>query len=245
MKIEQELRSALQKKTSAWEVPEEVLHNVTAQIGAEQTAAGSRYVFRRQRPVRKRILVGVISAVLILPTGAYAGYHYLTDAIYGSSENQASFGGNLNQYERLEAKLQTMKSQMSESEYEHLTGLLREAADLSSPYRGANGQLETKKMSAEELNKMETLEREIKEATAGLNTVEGAETQVGESFSVDDFWAEVFEQAKEKLTSEEYAEFEKLAEKQRTLERETDDATMEQLNAYLSRLGGHRIEITK
>lgn len=245
MKIEQELRSALQKETSAWEAPKEVLHKVTEQIEAEQAAAGSGRAVRRQRPVRKRILVGVISAVLILPTGAYAGYHYLADAVYGSAGNQGSFGGDLNQYERLEAKLQTMKSQMSESEYEHLIGLLREAADLSSPYRKSNGQLDSNKMSAEVLNRMKTLEREIKEATTGLNTVEAAETQVGKSFSVDDFWAEVFEQAKEKLTSEEYAEFEKLAEKQRTLGRETDDTTMEQLNAYLSRLGGHKIEITK
>lgn len=245
MKIEQELRSALQKRTSAWKVPQEVLHNVTAQIEAEQAVAGSGHAVRRRRPVRKRMLIGVISAVLILPTGAYAGYHYLADAIYGSSENQASFGGNLNDYERLEAKLQMIKSQISGPEYEHLTGLLREAVDLSSPYREANGQLETNKMSAEALSRLETLEREIKEATIGLNTVEADETQANESFSVDDFWAKVFEQAQEKLTSKEYAEFEKLAEKQRTLGRETDDATMEQLNAYLSRLGGHRIEITK
>jgi len=234
MKIEQELRSALQKRTSDWEAPTEVLRNVTEQIEAEQAAGGSGHAVRRHRPVRKRVLVGILSAVLILPTGAYAGYHYLSDSVYGS---KANFGGDANAYEQLEAKLQTVKSQMSDSEYEQLTRLLREAASLYSQYAGEDGQLKKSEMSVEELARLDTLEQEIKKQTTGLDTSKAASTQFDENFTVEDFWAEVLAKAEKQLDSTDYAKFRALVETVKSDVEAADKTTMEQLNSYLLPLG--------
>ncbi|GGO02529.1 hypothetical protein [Saccharibacillus kuerlensis] len=241
MGLEQELQSALQKKTRDWKAPEEVLRKISAQIEANETTSGSAYADRHRSKVRKRILVAVLSAVLILPAGAYAGYHYLADAIYGSKGN---FGGDLNAYEQLEAKLQTVKSQMSDSEYAQLTRLLREAASLINPHVGEDGQVKTSEMSVEELERLEALEQEIVKQTAGLDTSEEARAQADENFTEEDFWAEMIVKAEQKFDSTEYAEFRALIEKAKGYGREWDEPTMERLNSYLSRLGA-RVEKTK
>ncbi|NGZ76806.1 hypothetical protein [Saccharibacillus alkalitolerans] len=234
MSLEQEIRSALQKKTRDWKVPEEVLRKVSAQIEDNETTGGSAYADRHRPKVRKRILVAVFSAVLILPTGAYAGYHYLADAIYGSKGN---FGGDLNAYEQLEAKLQTVKSQMSDSDYEQLTILIREAASLFSQHAGEDGRLKESEMSVEELERMKTLEREINEKTAGLSTVAADSSEVDENFNVENFWAEVLAKAERELDSTDYAEFRTLAEEAKNPEKVWDETLVERLNSFLVPLG--------
>ncbi|MFD1903126.1 hypothetical protein ACFSQ7_01710 [Paenibacillus rhizoplanae] len=70
-----------------------------------------------------------MAATLLIPTGAFAGYHYLADSMYGSKEAAAVIGLTPQKYEELEAKLQRLKHNFSEEEAATVMSLLKELGE--------------------------------------------------------------------------------------------------------------------
>jgi len=102
-----------------------------------------------------RIAALAAAVMLILPVGAYAGYQYLADSIYGASGNGIAFRGDLSEYEHLEDKLRSAQAQLSATDYARLEELIRQVAALQASVDEAGGQ---NAMSAEQIQQLKSLE---------------------------------------------------------------------------------------
>lgn len=114
MKLEEELREALREETRGWAAPPELKDRL--------------FNHQSMKPGKKNekwIAAGILAAVLLVPTGAYAGYHYLADSIYSSHEQMEQFGGTREQYDHLEEKLQAAKQSFEPQEFAKLMSLLK------------------------------------------------------------------------------------------------------------------------
>ncbi|AIQ45401.1 hypothetical protein R70723_05430 [Paenibacillus sp. FSL R7-0273] len=116
MSLEQQLRQALREKAGDWSAPPELKDRILSRITPVQGG----------RRMKKWLIATVVAAVLLVPTGAYAGYTYLADSVYGSQDHFMENGGTLEGYERLEAKLQQAKNSLSQDDFTALTALLHE-----------------------------------------------------------------------------------------------------------------------
>lgn len=253
MKLDEQLRSAYQEETKDWIISDRVKHNVMN--GTHKKTTNSQ----RSKTWRVSIL---LLAALLIPTGAYAGYTYLADSIYGSRENVTSLGGTTANYERLEAKLQQAKAHFTESEFELYMGLLKQFAQMALTHADAQGQMNPNSWSIEEQEK-------YKQITAKLqpffNKMEGLENNSPTSIPVsprlmdeDEFWAEQFTKAAKSFTEEEYADFRAVYEQMKTYKttvEDTDgsyhmdllskeqraelDQLTERMSVYLEKIGLH------
>lgn len=102
---------------------------------------------------RKWWVTALLAAVLIIPTGAYAGYTYLADSIYSSPHNITALGGTVADYERLEAKLQQAQAHFTESEFVLYMGLLKQFAQMALTHADAQGKMNPDSWSWEEQEK--------------------------------------------------------------------------------------------
>lgn len=86
MKLDEQLRTAYQEETKDWSISASIKHKMMDSIRNDSH-------IRRNR--KKWLVTGLLAVVLIVPTGAYAGYTYLADGIYGSQENIKAMGEQL------------------------------------------------------------------------------------------------------------------------------------------------------
>lgn len=202
MKLEKEIRYSLQKKAQGWEPPVSVRHEIMQRIDKDR---------RKSRRSRTKLIPICVAAALILPTGAFAGYHYLADSIYGSSSTAMNLKQNhLADYQHLEAKLQAAKAQLSEAEYNRLSTLLKEAAKIYTANMDANGQLDTASMNKEELNRLTELEQELRKASAGINAPD--KSDIPQPTDYKTFLKNSLEEGKKSLSPEKYMTFSRLVE---------------------------------
>lgn len=253
MKLDEQLRSAYQEETKDWFISDRVKHNVLH-------AARKKSSLRTRG--RKWWVTALLAAVLIIPTGAYTGYTYLADSLYGSPHNITALGGTVADYERLEAKLQQAKAHFTESEFELYMGLLKQFGQMALTHADAQGQMNPDSWSIEEQEK-------YKQITAKLQPffykMEGLENNSPTSIPVsprlmdeDEFWAEQFTKAEKSFTKEEYADFRSIYEQMKTYKttlEDTDgsyhmdrlskdqraelDQLTERMSVYLERIGLH------
>lgn len=218
MKLDEQLRSAYQEETKDWIISDRVKHNVI-HATREKSSLRTRG--------RKWWVTALLAAVLIIPTGAYAGYTYLADSLYGSPHNITALGGNVADYERLEAKLQQAQSHFTESEFELYMGLLKQFGQMALTHADAQGKLNPDSWSREEQEK-------YKQITAKLqpffNKMEGLENNSSTSIPVsprlmdeDEFWAEQFTKAEKSFTKEEYADLRSIYEQMKTYKTTLED----------------------
>ncbi len=197
MKLEKEIRYSLQKKVQEWELPISVRHELMQRIDKDR---------RKHRKTRKKLIPICIAAALVVPTGAFAGYHYLADSLYGSGSTAINLKKNhLEEYEHLEAKLQAAKAQLSEAEYDHLSKLLSEAAEIYTANMDAYGQLDTASMNKEELNRLTELEQELREASVGIKATD--KSDIPQPIDYKTFLNDSLEEGKKVLSPEKYTTF--------------------------------------
>ncbi|OWR30523.1 hypothetical protein CDO73_11470 [Saccharibacillus sp. O23] len=202
MKLENEIRYSLQKKVQGWELPISARHELMQRIDRDRL---------KSRRTRTKLIPICIAAALIVPTGAFAGYHYLADSIYGSSSTVMNLKkDHLEQYEHMEAKLQAAKAQLSEAEYDHLSKLLSEAAEIYTTNMDASGQLDTASMNKEELNRLTELEQELRKASAGINAPD--KSDIPQPTDYKTFLKNLLEEGKKSLSPEKYTTFSRLVE---------------------------------
>ncbi|MBT2283361.1 DUF3600 domain-containing protein [Paenibacillus polymyxa] len=201
MKLDEQLRTAYQEETKDWSVPARIKHKMMDGIRSDSH-------IRRNR--KKWLVTGLLAAVLIIPTGVYAGYTYLADGIYGSQENIRAMGGTAEDYMRLEAKLQTAKAHFSEEEFVRYMDLLKQMGHMAVKYADSQGNMHPEQWNTIEQEQYNALVAELEPFFEKLEGV-----SVGSSIKMMDeqqFWTEQLVQAEKTFTKEQYREFKSVYE---------------------------------
>ncbi|GBF74730.1 putative DUF3600 domain-containing protein [Paenibacillus sp. 598K] len=171
---------------------------------------------------RKWMVVTVLAAALIVPTGAYAGYTYLADAIYGSKQQAEAMWGAGMDYERLEAKLQSIKHEVSEEEYESFIAVMKRFSKFAAEHGDADGTVDPKSLSKEEQLVYEDLARQLEPVFEKMAKVETPLTEA-QLMSTDRYWLDKINEAERSFTIEELKEFKALLERIRSYEGKSVD----------------------
>jgi hypothetical protein len=218
MKLDEQLRSAYQEETKDWIISDQVKDNVM-----NGTRKKSPYMTRS----RKWWVTVLIAAVLIIPTGAYAGYTYLADNIYGSPDNITALGGTMADYERLEAKLQQAQAHFTESEFGLYMGLLKQFGEMALIHADAQGKMNPDGWSIEEQEKYKQITAKLEPFFDKMNSLENkSSTSIPGSprlMDEDEFWSEQFSKAEKLFTKEEYADFRSVYEQMKTYKTTVED----------------------
>lgn len=152
MKLDEQLRRAYQEETNDWSVPARIKHKMMDSIRNDSH-------IRRNR--KKWLVTGLLAVVLVIPTGAYAGYTYLADGIYGSQENIKAMGGTAEDYMRLEAKLQMAKAYFSEEEFVQYMDLLKQLGQMAVKFADSRGNMHPEQWSTVEQERYNILVSEL------------------------------------------------------------------------------------
>lgn len=194
--LDEQLHTALREHTKHWTAPPHLQKQIVKNISPKQ--GGNK--------MKKWLVSTIIAALLLIPVGAYAGYHYLADSIYGSKEAVMEVGGTSEQYERLEKKLLNAKHQLSEEEFTKFMGILKEYGQFYLKYADASGAIHPESWSTQEKARYEAL---VVELTPLFERLEQLDKQASGS-PMDDkaFWEEALKLAKEKFTETEFDDFE-------------------------------------
>ncbi|KAA8784942.1 DUF3600 domain-containing protein [Paenibacillus amylolyticus] len=244
MKLDEQLRSAYQEKTKDWIISDRVKHNVMNGTLRKTTNV--------QRSKTWRVTILLLAALLI-PTGAYAGYTYLADSIYGSRENITPLGGTAADYERLEAKLQQAKAHFTESEFGLYMGLLKQFGQMALIHADAQGKMNPDSWSIEEQEKYKQITAKLEPFFDKINSLENKSSKSipvsPRLMDEDEFWTEQFTKAEKLFTKEEYADFRSVYEQMKTYKTKVEDtdgsyhmerlskdqrANLDQLTEYMS-----------
>ncbi|MBD8841431.1 DUF3600 domain-containing protein [Paenibacillus sp. CFBP 13594] len=207
MRLDEELRTAYQEETKEWSVPAGIKHKMLDGIRSD-------IHIRRNR--KRWLVTGLLAVVLIIPTGAYAGYTYLADGIYGSQENITAMGGTAEDYMRLEAKLQTAKTHFSEEEFVQYMDLLKKMGQMAVKHADSQGNMHPEQWSTEEQEQYNLLVAELEPFFEKLEAVsEGSSKKLMDE---QQFWTEQLERAEKTFTKEQYREFKSVYEQMKKYE---------------------------
>ncbi|OMF64849.1 DUF3600 domain-containing protein [Paenibacillus sp. FSL R5-0766] len=207
MKLDEQLRTAYQEETKDWSVPARIKHKMMDGIRNDSH-------IRRNR--RKWLVTGLLAVVLVIPTGAYAGYTYLADGIYGSKENIAVMGGTAEDYMRLEAKLQTAKAHFSEEEFVQYMDLLKQMGQMAVKHADSQGNMHPEQWSTVEQERYNLLVAELEPFFEKLEAVSTASQK--DPMNEQQFWTEQLARAEEMLTKEEFTELKSVYEQMKAYE---------------------------
>jgi hypothetical protein len=124
---------------------------------------------KRVKMTRKRLVAGIIAACLLIPTASLAGYSYIADQIWGSSENIKQIGGTQEDYDRFESKLIHAKETLSLKEFTQFIVLLKDMAYYHLKMADMKGNLHPERLSSGERAEYEQLKKEIEPFFDKLN----------------------------------------------------------------------------
>lgn len=212
MSLDERLRTALKEETEEWTVPAELKGKILNQVAHTQGG----------RTMKKWVVTCILAASLLIPTGAFAGYSYLSDSIYGSQANIAKFGVTQQQYDELEAKLQAAKQSLGEEEFTKFMSLLKELGTYNLKMADADGKFNIEKLSAGERSNYTRLTTELEPVFRKLKDVQPAKKAPKPLYS-SAFWKEQLKQAKEILSKEEFNEYQTLMNELKTYDEKTLD----------------------
>lgn len=194
MSLEHDLRRALQEEAGDLRVPPELKGTILSRIAPGQ--GGKR--------MKKWLVAAVVAATLIIPTGAYAGYNYLADSIFGSQDNLVKIGGTQGQYDRFEAKLQQAKSSLTKEEFAEFSALLQELTGYNLQIADEQGALDPGKLSAADQKRYRELAAEIEAYNEKLSGAE-ASGAAASTTDVTDISKEFLAKAEQNFSGEELA----------------------------------------
>lgn len=198
MSLDEQLRTALREETKEWQAPPELKEKILKQVVSKQGG----------RKMKKWLIASVLAAALLIPTGAYAAYSYIADSIYGSQDN---IGATQQQYDRLEAKLQSAKESLSEEEFSKLMSLLKEIGSYNLQIADSEGVLHPERLDASEQVVYEKLKAELEPYFAKLNKG-GSPSKAPSMVDIETFWNEQLAKAEESFSQEELEDFKGLVQ---------------------------------
>lgn len=200
MSLDERLKTAFTEETKDWSAPADLKGKILNQVITVQTG----------RRMKKWIAAGILAAALLIPTGAYAGYNYIADSIYGSQENIAKYGVSPKQYEELEAKLQSAKQNLSEEEFTKWLSLLQELETMNLNIADADGDVHPERLSAEELRRYKSLTSELEPIFNKLNEIQSTPKREVKMVDNAAFWGGIVDQARQAFSKEDFDEFQTL-----------------------------------
>ncbi|WP_340007174.1 DUF3600 domain-containing protein [Paenibacillus sp. FSL K6-0276] len=199
MNFNEELRTVLQGEARNLSAPPELKEQILNRTVAKQGG----------RRMKKWLVASIMAAALLIPTGVYAGYHYLADTMYGSQATAATIGVTQKQYDRLEAKLQNAKQSFNEEEFTRLMSLLKELGVYNLQMADAEGVFHLEQLSAKDQKAYKDLQAELKPYFQQMNEVKTPKASA-QSIDRNTFWNNLLEKAKQNLSEEEFQEIERL-----------------------------------
>ncbi|GBG07852.1 hypothetical protein PAT3040_02415 [Paenibacillus agaridevorans] len=170
--------------------------------------------------MKKWLIAGVLSAVLLIPTGAYAGYTYWADTIYGSKKQAEGIGLNAQRYEDLERRLAETKQSLAPEDFEEFMLLLQNLGGLVLKY-GSDGEAPTPEQLSDAdyesylhwTSRLEPLLAKLSEAEASRDAEER-----------NQFADELLAMAEKKLDGEELSAFVQLVQAMQKYEAKVSDS---------------------
>lgn len=192
MKLEQELRKAMQHEDNHLSPPIELKENIMIQI--------ERIKGKGSKPMKKYIVTTILVAALLIPTGAFAAYSYLTDTLYGSQEKLIEMGGTAAEYTRVESKLQQAQGRLSKEEFSVFMELLKELGAYNLKITDKNGMLHKERLSVDEQREYNRITAELEPYFDKLNQ---EEFQTHKSIDLQD----ELDYAKKALSKDEFVKF--------------------------------------
>lgn len=213
MNYDKKLRNVLQEEARKLSAPPELKEQILNQT--INRSGGRR--------MKKWMVASILAATLLIPTGAYAGYNYLADTIYGSQEAAATIGVTQQEYDRLEAKLQSAKQSFNEEEFTKLMSLLKELGAFNLQMADDEGVFHIEQLDAGEQKAYKELVLKLEPYFEQINE---AKTSNAPATAADreKVWDFMLEKAEQRLTKEEFAEVEQLVSKLRTYDAKVFDS---------------------
>jgi len=213
MKLDEQLRQAYRNETEEWEIPKRTKGAVLDKIRS--------YPYRRSNR-KKWMVAALLTAVFIIPTGAYAGYTYLADDIYGSQENIAIMGGTPEEYTRLETKLQMAKAHFNQEEFVQYMDLLKQMGQLALEHANEQGKMNPEHWGDADKKQYTHLASELEPFYEKLESISSADSPMT-LLDPDQFWKEQLAQAEKTFDKEQSAEFKSLYEQMKQYEDQVTD----------------------
>ncbi|MEK3839139.1 MULTISPECIES: DUF3600 domain-containing protein [unclassified Paenibacillus] len=214
MNFNEKLRTVLQEEARNLNATPELKERIL-----NQTVTGQG----GKRMKKKLIVAGVLAATLLIPTGAFAGYHYLADSMYGSKEAAATIGLSQQKYEELEAKLQRLKHNFSEEEAAKVMSLLKELGDYNLLAADSKGSFHIERLNAEDQKAYKKLLVELEPYFKKMNETDKSKAKVSGT-DRGAFWDSLLEKAEQRLTKQEYRELESIINELKSYDAKVTDA---------------------
>lgn len=174
----------LKQELSKIEIPVEIHDRSKLGINKAKSEMGGKL----NRFVKKRLAIAVISACLMIPTGAFAYQALLADDLYGSFDNLKKHAINvtMESYLLFNAKLDQAKGDLGKEEFKQFKNLLSVFTSAKIEYGDKNGNIDYSHLPAEQLEEIKVALSEIQPFFDKLNGLPSS---------------------KEILTSEEYEQY--------------------------------------
>lgn len=229
MNFNEKLRTVLQEEARNLNAPPELKERILNQT---VTGQGGR------RMKKKWIAAGVLAATLLIPTGAFAGYHYLADSMYGSKEAAAVIGLTPQKYEELEAKLQRLKHNFSKEEAATVMSLLKELGEYNQLAADSQGAFHIEQLDAEEQKAYQKLLVELEPYFKKMNETDKPKAKASGT-DRGAFWDSLLEKAEQRLTKQEYRELEPILNQLKSYDAKVTDPDG---SVHMDRLSAEEIQ---
>lgn len=130
MNIETRLRESLQEKGEEFIPPAGLKMRVVSNISAKSK-------------IKKRIITGVLTASLLIPTSVFASPSLLSDELYGSFDNfkKHIVSITMEGYLRLDAKLANAQGELGDNEYDEFIHLVKNLTSAKLEYGDKHGNI--------------------------------------------------------------------------------------------------------
>ncbi|MGE7692387.1 DUF3600 domain-containing protein [Lysinibacillus sp. NPDC097214] len=157
----------LKQELSKIEIPVEVHDRSKLGINKAKSEMGGKL----NRFVKKRLAIAVISACLMIPTGAFAYQALLADDLYGSFDNLKKHALNITMesYLLFNAKLDQAKGDLGKEEFKQFKNLLSVFTSAKIEYGDENGNIDYSHLPAEQLEEIKVALSEVQPFFDKLN----------------------------------------------------------------------------
>ncbi|MFC4306646.1 DUF3600 domain-containing protein [Cohnella boryungensis] len=150
MSIDKELREELRQVADSMQSPPDLYGRV------RQSYQHYMNEKRGRSPMKKRILAGIVTIAILVPTAALAS-SYLADDIFGSSATIEQHGVSQEDYQEIEGMLQTAKGKLTDDEFKAYMELTKQLVQLKLKITDENGVVHEEKLTKEEQQQFEQL----------------------------------------------------------------------------------------
>jgi hypothetical protein len=149
------------------EIPVEIHEKSKSGIDKAKSEMGGKL----KRSVKKRWAIAVISACLMIPTGAFAYQALLADELYGSFDNLKKHVASITMesYFLFDAKLNRAKGDLGKEEYEQFKEVLHVITSAKLEYGDKNGNIDYSQVPAQPLEEIKAAMYDIQPYFDKLN----------------------------------------------------------------------------